>query len=362
MAPPLIKSLTEANNPVVALQRLHTLFSEVTEDLRHRVVSNSSRDLDDPVLYHGETLSLMLRRYQKLDKDLFNRKKNKFDISKIPDVYDCVKYDAIHNQSVLALKSLPELYDQAKILADFVVPQEYGMTAMEKRNVGIRICSNLTRKIMNDLITASGRGRGDDFAEQLYRYYFFFFFLKREKLKNKNRLDPRYTQALKIKSPGRNVRTRLYFTSESHIHSLLNILKYGGDNRPPLLDLTQVENASELDYLTTIVFRMYERSDVGPEDINRFQVSMSFSPGSADHPLVEIASRIPLWSFEEYVRAALDNSEPQSRRNSFSGSGTPSGPGSSANDLYSPINVLSPQGSHRNLTMTFSPTNVRGFS
>jgi len=173
MAPPLIKSLTEANNPVVALQRLHTLFSEVTEDLRHRVVSNSSRDLDDPVLYHGETLSLMLRRYQKLDKDLFNRKKNKFDISKIPDVYDCVKYDAIHNQSVLALKSLPELYDQAKILADFVVPQEYGMTAMEKRNVGIRICSNLTRKIMNDLITASGRGRGDDFAEQLYRYYFF---------------------------------------------------------------------------------------------------------------------------------------------------------------------------------------------
>ena len=29
-------------------------------------------------------------------------------------------------------------------------------------------------------------------------------------------------------SPGRHVRTRLYFTSESHIHSLVNLLRYGG--------------------------------------------------------------------------------------------------------------------------------------
>lgn len=29
-------------------------------------------------------------------------------------------------------------------------------------------------------------------------------------------------------SPGRHVRTRLYFTSESHVHSLLSIFRYGG--------------------------------------------------------------------------------------------------------------------------------------
>ena len=29
-------------------------------------------------------------------------------------------------------------------------------------------------------------------------------------------------------SPDRHVRTRLYFTSESHVHSVVNILKYGG--------------------------------------------------------------------------------------------------------------------------------------
>lgn len=31
-----------------------------------------------------------------------------------------------------------------------------------------------------------------------------------------------------VSSPGRHVRTRLYFTSESHVHSLLTVLRYGG--------------------------------------------------------------------------------------------------------------------------------------
>lgn len=31
-----------------------------------------------------------------------------------------------------------------------------------------------------------------------------------------------------VSSPGRHVRTRLYFTSESHLHSLLTVLRFGG--------------------------------------------------------------------------------------------------------------------------------------
>jgi hypothetical protein len=31
-----------------------------------------------------------------------------------------------------------------------------------------------------------------------------------------------------VKSPDRNVRSRLYFTSESHIHAMLNLLRFGG--------------------------------------------------------------------------------------------------------------------------------------
>lgn len=38
--------------------------------------------------------------------------------------------------------------------------------------------------------------------------------------------DIRYSRG--VLSPGRHVRTRLYFTSESHVHSLLSVFRYGG--------------------------------------------------------------------------------------------------------------------------------------
>lgn len=44
-----------------------------------------------------------------------------------------------------------------------------------------------------------------------------------------------------VSSPGRHVRTRLYFTSESHVHSLLTVLRYGG-----LLDVSNVLQLEEI--------------------------------------------------------------------------------------------------------------------
>ncbi len=36
-------------------------------------------------------------RWHKLLKSFYSEKKDRFDISKVPDIYDSAKYDAIHN-------------------------------------------------------------------------------------------------------------------------------------------------------------------------------------------------------------------------------------------------------------------------
>lgn len=64
----------------------------------------------------------MQRRWAKLEKD-FRTKNKKFDISKIPDIYDCIKYDLQHNHHTLQFEHAEELYKCAKYLADVVIPQ-----------------------------------------------------------------------------------------------------------------------------------------------------------------------------------------------------------------------------------------------
>jgi hypothetical protein len=57
----------------------------------------------------GETLWLMRERWHKLQKDFYSLKKDRFDLSKIPDIYDQVKHDCLHNAS-LGLQNLVELH------------------------------------------------------------------------------------------------------------------------------------------------------------------------------------------------------------------------------------------------------------
>lgn len=73
-----------------------------------------------------------------------------------------------------------------------------------------------------------------------------------------------------MKTPQRHVRTRLYFTSESHIHSLINVLRYChldeklAGQEPLISDeaLHRLYETKELDYLTHIVLRLYENTEV----------------------------------------------------------------------------------------------------
>lgn len=78
--------------------------------------------LPEPVLYHGESWNLAHRRWSKLYKDFYNAERG-FDIAKLPDIYDNIKYDFNHNQHILCFDRALELYACAKYMADIVIPQ-----------------------------------------------------------------------------------------------------------------------------------------------------------------------------------------------------------------------------------------------
>ena len=98
-----------------------------------------------------ENIVLIYKRYVKLKTDFFNTKKNIFDISKIPDIYDNIKFDIIHNKDLMNNSSY-ELFDEINLLANFVMPFEYGITSDEKLELGIKIIKPLLKKMQSDLI------------------------------------------------------------------------------------------------------------------------------------------------------------------------------------------------------------------
>ena len=98
----------------------------------------------------SESIWLVRERWHKLEKDLYNTKRNRFDLSKIPDVYDQIKYDCIHNAG-LQLKGMHEIHRLSEAFADLVVSQEYGITVPEKKDIAARIAHHLLRKIFFDM-------------------------------------------------------------------------------------------------------------------------------------------------------------------------------------------------------------------
>jgi inositol hexakisphosphate/diphosphoinositol-pentakisphosphate kinase len=95
-------------------------------------------------------------RWSKLQQNLY--KKGQFDISKIPDIYDAIKYDLLHNHH-LQLAGAQTLYVLAKALADDVIPSEYGITPMQKFRIGSCITHKLLVRITPQVPHATLRPR-----------------------------------------------------------------------------------------------------------------------------------------------------------------------------------------------------------
>lgn len=223
---------------------------------------------EDPILFK--------ERWEKLYNEF--ESVEKVDPSKISELYDTIKYDALHNRSFLErvfelpeeMEILPadpempnvipheaeysgkfkfakapmtlfdrpeyarlrELYLLAKILFDYICPQEYGITNDQKLDIGLLTSMPLMKKIIDEL--------------------------------EYNKHSPQG-------------RSTFYFTKESHMYTLLGII-FGSDF-PVKIKRNQLP---ELDYLAQVDFEVYEcqsRDESTGVPITKHQVRIMISPG-----------------------------------------------------------------------------------
>ena len=126
------------------------------------------------------------------------------------------------------LGRLREMYRYAKILFDYIGPQEYGISDEEKLEIGLLTSLPLLREIVQDLEELQASANSASF---------------------------------------------IYFTKESHVYTLLNCIMEGGIH-------TKVKRATipELDYLSQICFELYEAKDAETEE-TAYSIRISISPG-----------------------------------------------------------------------------------
>ena len=235
-----------------------------------------------------EKIVLIYKRYVKLFNDFYDEKKQKFDISKIPDIYDNIKYDIIHNKQIIGDTAF-ELYQIINNLADFVMPLEYGIKIEDKIKIGITFIKPLLTKIFNDLTwsnkeTISKRTSSymiNNNLQTLESQERTYFGLDEEKL-----------DKTEIKSAWRHIKTRFYFTSQSHLYSLLNTLIYSMNSF--LVDngkgINPIWSVFDLDYCSHIVFRLFENYNVKKNSKERFRIEIIVSSGT-NKDLTKVDSR-----------------------------------------------------------------------
>jgi len=219
----------------------------------------------DHLLCHSETLLMMKSRWDKLLFEFYDKRSGWFNPTKIPDIYDSLMYDVLHNGAFL--RNLRPLYRVVNRVADFVVPQEYGLLRKDKIYIGKLIIQPLLDRIVSNLET----GVAD--------------------------------------SP--TSRVHLYFSSEATIHALRNVVLL--TNCCQNKTVATVLESLALHYLCHGVFRLYENLTLPIDDPLRMYVNIQFSPGAALDPFiftesghtlpvsrpVPVSGRIPFTEFKE---------------------------------------------------------------
>lgn len=97
----------------------------------------------------GEHPLNSLKRWMKIKNDYTTE--TGFDISKIPEIYDNIKFDLLHNPE-RTTEARVELMAIAQMMCRAIVPFEYGITIKDKTEVGLKIIHPLLKKIHENLL------------------------------------------------------------------------------------------------------------------------------------------------------------------------------------------------------------------
>jgi len=248
--------------PQKKIRELWDMCNSVIKHLEELIERKSERKP-----YFTEDLPNMLWRWRKMVDELYNKKKKRFDYSKIPDVFDCCRYDLRHNEEILKEIDLGQLWDLTEILANFIIPQEYGITKEQKLEVSAGICGRLFEKIAINLKTS-------------------------------------------VDSQAVLRRTSLFFTSESNMHALRNSLLLSDMIRPNTLVADSLDGV-ELSYLGHVLIRVFE-DPFTKNEAEKMYVEIAASPGCVGDPLrqtmnnpvnlpVVLLSRLPWLEFANFL-------------------------------------------------------------
>lgn len=237
--------------PAEVVKEVIEQMTELREIMR-RNYENGNVDKIQQRWCSGDNGWLFRERWEKLFDDFVGVKQEKFDPSRVSELYDSLKYDALHNRPFLLAVFDPEgktggqngkasgdrrlhkLLACTQALFDLVAPQEYGIDMAEKEEIGVLTSLPLLRKIVMDLEEARRTG---------------------------------------------NSAANFYFTKESHITTLLHLLLASG---LPMIPNTP---SVSLDYCSSITIELYERvTGSGQKD---YSIRMSVSEGAHSSAILD---------------------------------------------------------------------------